>query len=736
MTYDPLNTAVEAARDESFGEETVRRQLEDEMVDANTTLIDLDAPEPGEEQLASELSYDEQSDNLAFDFARSEEGREALRRIGARVKKDFEDARESSRGYVESFEKMLKFFSCDLPEKTSLLTGAANSNVPIMLQNLGILIYRIYDEIVRDWSQVYTVQALGPDDAEAEILTKHGNWELRNTIPEFPRQLRRSLLAFLLGDVRAHTWYDESTGQKRFEALTPAQLFVPFNYTTVTSDFSDCPYIVELLHMYPHELEEKLSTWAGVEAVLKGKASWEDNSEVDVEEEIARVEGMEKPDNDERAPHTLLAWEGWMLLPKQKKQRFMRIIVHLETASVLEMAFHERADWRDAARHKAQLDERANYEKAMEEWRVANDAYETQAEQGAMLGLIQETPAPEQPRRPEWMTDDAAEPEPPKMVPVHMYVHGVCMETLVGASGVGFGRILADFQRVANDALQKFQDQSTAANIHTYATNQRESVVPNEIGFSPGRVLRLLNCPDIEKALKRFDSPPANPQLMEMVALAQKSGEKVAGTSEVLSGEPGKSSETWRGLSARIEQATKNASVAAGIFCREFLTKVFQNFGYLNSLWLSEYEMVYMADGVANHGEVPIRRDMYQRNYKVEIRADLRFSTKAQKVAEDDELVMMATKIPVLAQNPQFQLAVVAKALTDRGHADLVPLLRPPMPPPAPPGAPPGAAPPQGQPQPGAPPGPPQGQQGRPQGPPPRPLGPNAPGIPGRPPGV
>jgi hypothetical protein len=318
-------------------------------------------------------------------------------------------------------------------------------------------------------------------------------------------------------------------------------------------------------------------------------------------------------------------------------------------------------------------------------------------------------------------------------VPVHMYIHGVCMETMLGSSGVGFGRILADFQRVANDALQKFTDQATSANIHTYATNQRESVVPNEIGFSPGRVLRLLNCPDIDKALKRFDSPPANPQLLEMVQLAQKSAEKVAGTSEVLSGEPGKSSETWRGLSARIEQATKNASVAAGIFCREFLTRVFQNFGYLNSLWLSEHEMVYMTDGVANHGEVPIRRDMYQRNYKVEIRADLRFSTKAQKVAEDDELVMMATKIPFLQQNPRFQMAVIAKALSDRGHADLVPLLQPPMPPPMPPGAPQGApSGPGGQTPPGSPQGPPQGQQR----PPPRPLGPNAPGIPGRPPGV
>ena len=124
-----------------------------------------------------------------------------------------------------------------------------------------------------------------------------------------------------------------------------------------------------------------------------------------------------------------------------------------------------------------------------------------------------------------------------------------------------------------------------------------------------------------------------------------------------------------------------------------------------------------------------VGRWMWEQNYHVEIQSDLRFTSRAQRIQEADEIVSLG-KHPVLAGNMQYQIVAVRKALEARGRKDMAQLVVPPAPPPmmGPPGAP------------GGPPsaagpgpsqgtaGPPQQQGGPPMGPPSAgPTGPNGP---------
>lgn len=107
-----------------------------------------------------------------------------------------------------------------------------------------------------------------------------------------------------------------------------------------------------------------------------------------------------------------------------------------------------------------------------------------------------------------------------------------------------------------------------------------------------------------------------------------------------------------------------------------------------------------------------ISRSMYERNYQLEIRSDLRFATQAQRVGEADDALKLFKEVPQLQGNLPLLYALVKECLEARGKRNLIPFLGPPppipttplgMPVPPPPEAEPPGPPGQGAPPPGAP---------------------------------
>ncbi len=212
--------------------------------------------------------------------------------------------------------------------------------------------------------------------------------------------------------------------------------------------------------------------------------------------------------------------------------------------------------------------------------------------------------------------------------------------------------------------------------------------------------------------------------LKEIVDLSIAQAQSSIQSPNVLSGEAGKSGETAKGIMARIEQATKQLSVVSSKY-GDFVLRILKNNAYLNSAFLRDEEIAAIFNSETDRfDEVKFGRKLYERNYQVVLKSDLRFTTNVQKVEEADELVMMAMKLPPLQANPAFLYAVIKGALKSRGRMDLIQLLGAPPPPPqtflpppppvppGPPGARPGGPPPPGA-RPPMPPGPP-----RPPGPP------------------
>src|SRR6185436_8615525 len=114
--------------------------------------------------------------------------------------------------------------------------------------------------------------------------------------------------------------------------------------------------------------------------------------------------------------------------------------------------------------------------------------------------------------------------------------------------------------RAANIALSQFTDSATLANIWSIITTDIE--FEDEFEISPGHHNKAIgvSAEQLHKSIYELKPSQANPQLMDLVSFMTEFGQSAAQAPQVLSGEPGKSGETYRGIATRIEQATKQLS--------------------------------------------------------------------------------------------------------------------------------------------------------------------------------
>ena len=676
--------------------EVVDAPEEEEEVDVDPTV---DVP-------PEDFLYDEDELNLAPVFMDHPDGEKALREISEKVMDDFESAWESCEGYRERKAQDWKLFTGELPSKTFPFANCANAHIPIMLENISRLSFRMTSEVFGDYTNVYSFVPTGPDDREAaEALSIHGNWQLREGIPDFIRQMDRAMLSYTAwGDVTSHSYWDDFEKCNRHEVLTTDDFVIPYVHVSTAPDYSDVPFMVKILHRHRHQLESKRNIWFDVDKVLDSEPpSWDSDPESLLRESVAQTNQLDPPDSKSGAPYKLLHYEGWCSLPNQEKERFVQVILDYETRAILSLSIHEEVNAEDNDRYERQLEELNRYRDMVdqrsdiiEQMREQEDAIRAQVAEApgvppegasAIIEQMSQAPLPPEPVPPGWMIDPedtTEEPTPPQKRPIHMFSHGVCIENMLGSLGLSFGRIQADLNGAANEMANQFIDSSTLANITSYIVPDTLDV-PDMLNLTPGAVNKIggVTAQELKNSIIEMKASPANSQLMQMVDKMYEWGQSSVQAPGVLSGEAGKSGETFRGLATRVEQATKQLSVSARKFSNTFLKQLLKNNAKLNSVFLPEDEMLQLMDWKANQMRtIQIGRHLYAKPYTVRIESDLRFTSQAQKIQEAQDLMMLPGQIPALQGNLPFIQAATKKYLEAREQYDMVPFLGPEIPPP------------------------------------------------------
>jgi hypothetical protein len=644
----------------------------DPMADA--TDVDLEDVDPADVPLV----YDINAPNMVTELMGQPKGKEAVRTIANDVYKEVQDAWDAQSEYRERARADWDMFTGVLPPKPEEYKHMANAHVPSFMEDASRLYMRMYTEAIGDGTEVFSVDPVGPDDQEtAEILSRHGNWQLRTQLTDFLPQCERAALYFISpGDVTGHSYYDPFRRKNRHEVLTPDDFVVPYVHTTVEPDYSDCPWVAKWLRLYKHQLQRMRDTWHDVDSVInRRKPSWDDEPDAPLAEGQMDASGNH-PGEDQRAPYKLVHYEGWIELPEQADERFCKVVMDWTTKAVLQIQLLEEPDWQDKARHDRQSAELAQYRAAKRDYAAAQMQF-LMAPQDPMMGLdpMAMPQAPMEPPMPTWMEhpDDADdplyEPEPVRMVPIHMFTHGKGIEPFAGPLGLGVGRILSDLNKASNTLLSHYIDSASLANVWTLlqaggSSNQKPfTIQPGKINPVPGVSAR-----DLKDVLMPLNAQQANPQLKDLIEFFRQLSEQAAQAPSVLSGESGKSGETYRGIQTRIEQATKQISFITGKYAR-FVSNLIRNNARLNAQFMAEEEVVM----VNNHKlgtvqELTVGRQMYARDYRVQMTSDLRFASQAARVAEADQMFQMVVATPQLANNLPLVQTMAKEVLTARGQ--------------------------------------------------------------------
>jgi hypothetical protein len=692
-----------------------------EMVDVPDEELPVDADEGEDADEEAFPEYDDNAPNLVPLFMESDAGKEELKELSDLMIGNYEEAWDATEEYRQRMASNWGLFTGKLKPKDFPYKGCANVHVPMLIENITRNAFRAMSELFGDFESVWGARAMGPEaEADARIVTLHSNWQIREQIPDFKRQMHRGMLAFFaIGDVTCHSYYDEDRKQNRHEFLTPDEFVIPMAQTSVFPDYSDVPFMVKIMPLYRHQIQAMKDVWYGVAKVLKEEPpAFNEEPEQLLTKKMAEDQGAEPMESSDGIPYKLIWYEGWLELPNQDKDRFCRAIIDLKTRAILELIVNEEPEWQDVERYDAQTRELDDYRMQTEAHEQAIQSQQMQVsevaqtaldasdlmgpeQKGMVVDQLQQAmqTQPEAPPAPPWMKDpfDLEEmPEPARRVPTRMFTHFVCIEPMVGTLGLGFGNIQADLNRAANTMMNQTIDAATYANVWSMIVSDQLQF-SETVEFRPGAIIKVkgLTGPEIKDNIMELRPGQANPQLMQLTDKVVAWGQSSMTAPAVLSGEPGKSGETFRGINTRVEQANKQISVSTRKFA-DSLENVAKANAALNRVYLSDQEFisVAMASGEPVQ-QMTVSRKMYERNYRFTITADLRFSSKSQRVQEADELLTLIKSIPQLAADVPFVYQVAKKCLAARDLYDLIPWLgtaptQPPqtmfgIPPPAPP---------------------------------------------------
>lgn len=681
--------------------------------------------------------------NLVPFYSGTEDGKKFLKELCTKVIDDHDDDWESSEDWRKKRKTRWKLLVGDLDPKSYPFENCANVHIPVMLERALRIVHRLYAEMFPDRDFVFTaLPSSALSQERADILTLDMNWQLRKEVEDFFKQNRRALMEYIVhGDAIFYSWRDIPGQRNRHEVLNCEEVVFPYVWKTTAVDMSDVPRKTRIVRKYKHELREleRAGVYANTEIIFeKEKApGFQPRKEQTVRPVVDKFEGKERPTSDKHAPYELYEYHGWCKLPGTDDERPIVCTIEPNTETPVCLFIREQEDWKDRARFNQQQKELDEYTQAQGMYAQIQQREAEVAQRLAMPDVppdeaaqlqshLQQNPVPP-PQPPAWLKGEG--PAPVRTVPIESFSHGVPIENLDGSLGLGIGLLLEPFNKAADTAASQFTDSATLANVMTLIMPDGVKMEPGDTRMSPGEIHRVrgVSADQIQNAFKVLQFPPANPQLMEIIKVMLESADGVSSAPDVLSGEAGKSNETYRGIATRVEQATKQLTVLALNYL-EMLTNVLKNHARMNAVFMRDEEIRSVIDprtleSVDLEG---VGRALYLEDFEIAFTCDSRFGGRAQKVSEADQVLSMIGAVPPEVASMVFPLSfiyeAVVRALKARGLHDMVKYLGPRPPPPteqmgaAPPGMPPGMPPgPPGPP--GVPPGPPTGPpiQGPPQ---------------------
>lgn len=249
-------------------------------------------------------------------------------------------------------------------------------------------------------------------------------------------------------------------------------------------------------------------------------------------------------------------------------------------------------------------------------------------------------------------TDDDGQPLNQK-VPIEFYNHYTYMENPDGFYGLGMGHLVSQLNASGNKLLRQYIDAGTLANVGNmtgFASQQLGGVEGREIELSLGKFIKVPGAvDDIARSIFQLKFPAPQPALMEGVTLLMNRADRLATTTEAITGQTDKVMQPTTIISL-IEQSMQ---LFSAVYERviEANGVELQKYYDLNYKYMDEEEYFGVLDVTGKWIQEEVAKEDYRPDLQIMPIADPRQATKQQKLAQAELEYTMAMQNPLIMQS-------------------------------------------------------------------------------------
>ncbi len=647
---------------------------------------------------------------------------EMLKRIGTKCVERYERHLSSRSDRMKKLEQLQKMYALVAETKNFPWHNCANIKTPALTgPNLQIQA-RLFDMILPPTGKIFTVvPASVADEANAHLTEQFANSYVRYKMPYMAQGLDDTLHQMTLyGSSFRRTYWDASEGRVRSDWIPIEDFVVAYSERSQDPSMSnvECYTLLNRLNTYFLEAQEASGYFVNVAEARKVKCD-DDGNRGDFQSQADKIDGVSKDstDDDEFGIRKVLEQHCKYRLPNQPdkhpafdgKEHYVMVTVDRASSQVLRMCLREEDDPDDKNRYDRQF-------AAFQKYQDDLQAYQQQQMTGLppmgapgmtqppMMGGPPDTTAPPgmepvmgqpppppgpmgmmmPPPAPLMAPDPVEPPKPVRRRQICFFTHYRCFPS-DGFYGLGYGDLLYGIAVAQNTVINQWVDGQAVKNARPMFMSRQIRMQRGAMSIGPGSVNEI-DAPvaSIKDAIHFLDPPNSDPGTVPLIKMLDGFTDRIAGNSDLMSGQAPGSNQTKGGMQILNEQMMAPITVLARRVKEAFrheLDKIWRCWG----VFLEDDEV---ADVIGEGGKalrIEIGRAMFTPSVHLVPASDPRM--KSQRLEDLQHLTSFVMSMPLLQQNPQIAMPIQTKLCemvlrTMPDGEQLIPFLQPPPPPP------------------------------------------------------
>lgn len=625
--------------------------------------------------------------------------KEELKNIGQRVYDDYVSDVKSRSGRMKKHREFIELYAGLQKAKSFPWQNAANVNIPILTYPSLQVHARLFDMVWPENGKViYSAPRDLSDFARAGATEKFANSYIRTKMPEMGTGLDDTLAQLcIFGSAFRRTYWSTFEGRVCSDWIPIEDFVVAHSFRSQDPSMRDVPRYTLVQHMTIWDLEmyEDRSVFFNVKGLRAEDEDQEDGSEL--KETTMRVDGLSEgeDESDQDKPRMVLEQHRIWRMPNSPKKHvsfdgkphYVVITIDSATKRVLSVLLREEDDPDDVKRFQREAT-------MYQDYAIKRQAYESEisivtsvvkAAESLGRGLPMGFKPPEPPSPP-FGTDKSGAPVQP--LPVRK--RQICFFTHYrafpseGFYGLGFGDFLAPLAKAANTLINQHINGVTLRNSKPGFISRQLRTARGAINTEPGRMIEVDAPPAaLKEGIVWMDPPQNDSTTMPLVNMISGMGDKLAGSSDILSGSTSGANRTAKEIQILNAQLMKQISVLARRVKEAFKHEIDKIWRCWGVFLPEEPESMPVVGDAGQPEELPISRSMFVPDARVMPASDPRM--KFERVEETMNVFGVVMNNPMLAQNPMVLRAATEDVLRAHDADRMVGLMGPPPQPPQPP---------------------------------------------------